>query len=99
MEPCIYDTQKVEFTCSKSTLEKRRRCEICSTLTIKTYSTPFSSVSIVHSEQVNISWIGNKINNKGVFGILSNIYDGLFSENDVPVNYFRKKGSITDIWF
>ena len=30
-------------------------CEICSKLTLKT---PFSSVSIVDSEQVNISWDG-----------------------------------------
>ena len=39
----------------------RKRCEICSKLTIKTpertYFTPFSSVSIVAFEQVKVSWI------------------------------------------
>ena len=39
----------------------RKRCEICSKLTIKiperkTYFTPFSSVSIVNVEQVNTGW-------------------------------------------
>ena len=36
----------------------RKRSEINSKLTIKTYSTPFSSVSIVEFEQVNVSWVG-----------------------------------------
>ena len=42
----------------------RKRCEICSKLTIKhqndelwTHFTPFSSVSFVDFEQVNISWV------------------------------------------
>ena len=36
-----------------------KKCEICSQLTIKTpeRKTPFSSVSIVNSEQVNVSWV------------------------------------------
>ena len=38
----------------------RKRCEICSKLTIKTpertYFTPFSSVSIIDLEQVNVRW-------------------------------------------
>ena len=43
----------------------RKTCEICSKLTIKTpgrrqlwkYFTPFSSVSTVDFEQVNVSWV------------------------------------------
>ena len=35
----------------------RKRCEICSKLTIKTHFTPFSSVFIADFEQVNISWV------------------------------------------
>ena len=34
----------------------RKRCEICSKLTIKTYFPSFSSVSIVDFEQVNVGW-------------------------------------------
>ena len=33
----------------------KKRCEICSKLTIKTL-TPFSNVSIIDFEQVNVSW-------------------------------------------
>ena len=43
--------------------DTRKMCEICSKLKIKTpelliyYSAPFSSVSIVEFEQVNVSWV------------------------------------------
>ena len=62
--------------------ETRKRCEICSKLTIKTskrhhwrhycqlwtYFTPFSSVSIVdfYCRQVNVGWIFRKIYKSGV---------------------------------
>ena len=46
----------------------RKRCEICSKLTMKTlerrhwhhrtYFTPFSNVSTVEFEQVNVNWVG-----------------------------------------
>ena len=61
---------QLTFTCSKSTTEKtRKRCEICSKLTIKTPErrqcfTPFSTVSIVDFEQVNVSWLLNSQNDK-----------------------------------
>ena len=38
----------------------RKRCEMCSKLTIKTYFTPFSSVSIVAFEQVILARITSK---------------------------------------
>ena len=37
----------------------RKRCEVCSKLTIKTPEGPFSSVSIADFEQVNVSWVSN----------------------------------------
>ena len=33
-----------------------KSCEICSKLTVKTFFTPFSTVSIVDFEQVNVIW-------------------------------------------
>ena len=46
----------------------RKRCEICTNLTIKTteqchwtYFTPFSTVSVVDFEQVNVNWAIKKI--------------------------------------
>ena len=43
-------------------LPSRKRCEICSKLTIKTlerqtYFTTFSRVSIIDIEQANVSWV------------------------------------------
>ena len=43
-------------------VDSRKRCEICSKLTIKTlerqtHFTTFSSVSIVDIEQANVSWV------------------------------------------
>ena len=35
----------------------RKRCELCQKLTIKTQFTPFSSVSIVGFEPINVSWV------------------------------------------
>ena len=71
----------------------RKRCEICSTLTIKTpdghdvfwcfysllwtYFTPFSSVSIVHFEQV--------------------ITMSTKSDNDAIINKYDKERGITEI--
>ena len=54
---------RLTFACSKNIKNKNtwKRCEICSKLTIKTpelYFTHFSSVSVVDSEQVNVSWDG-----------------------------------------
>ena len=54
---------RLTFACSINRKNKNtwKRCEICSKLIIKTpelYFTPFSSVSIVDSEQVNVSWDG-----------------------------------------
>ena len=37
--------------------DTRKRCGICSELTIKTYFTPFASISVVEFEQVNVSWV------------------------------------------
>ena len=51
------------FTFKVTNRDTRKMCEICSKLKIKTpelliyYSTPFSSVSIVEFEQVNVSWV------------------------------------------
>ena len=58
---------KLTFTCSNSTIEtlgkgKYETLEICSKLTMKsperknTIETPFTCVSIVDFEQVNVSW-------------------------------------------
>ena len=37
--------------------DTRKRCGICSKLTIKTCFPPFSSISVVEFEQVNVSWV------------------------------------------
>ena len=46
----------------------RKSCEICSKLTIKApeqpYFTPFSTVSIVDFEQVNVGWVFSYILSK-----------------------------------
>ena len=52
--PCKTDLFKVN---NRNT---RKRCEMCSKLTIKTYFTPFSSVSIVAFEQVILARITSK---------------------------------------
>ena len=57
----IYSTQ-LTFTCSKS-IETPETCEICSVFTRMTYFTPFSSISIVGFEQVNVSWVTYKTSN------------------------------------
>ena len=60
---CRERGSRLTFACSINRKNKNtwKRCEICSKLIIKTpelYFTPFSSVSIVDSEQVNVSWDG-----------------------------------------
>ena len=48
---------QLTFICSKLAIVTLEKGEICSKLTIKTPErSPFSSVSIVGVEQVNVSW-------------------------------------------
>ena len=47
--------QPISYTTKVSNRNTRKKCEIYSKLTIKTYFTPFSSVSIVGFEQLNVS--------------------------------------------
>ena len=63
---------RLTFACSINRKNKNtwKRCEICSKLIIKTpelYFTPFSSVSIVDSEQVNVSCDGIEGNSMKIF--------------------------------
>ena len=69
---CRERGSRLTFACSINRKNKNtwKRCEICSKLIIKTpelYFTPFSSVSIVDSEQVNVSCDGIEGNSMKIF--------------------------------
>ena len=71
----IYIPNQLAFTCSKSTIERLEKFEICSKLKLKTPERRhFSSISIVNFELVNVSWeysfskaIYKLLNKKGNF--------------------------------